>query len=413
MADVFLSYSRDDSARARQVANGLEAAGLDVFWDVEIPPGMTWADFLEEKLSASKAAVVLWSTSSVASTNVREEARIAQGHSKLIPVFLDKVTPPFGFGEIQACNLRDWKGDQNDPNWKLLLSAIERAMGAPPKAPKQKPEAETGRAAFAPPPETEEAKKKQRGMWIAGGIAVIGVVAAIGSMSDNGGLKPTTPGAPTVFNGPSPTGALQVSDAVQTVLTSVKAIQSEAQSRAKEATDAATRATQAAAQAQTGAYGYGTFQPDANTVVAGELAQMQQGQAAAVVIRNPMTTFSGLVTMQPGTGRYQRMVGATQSANGAGSHAVTTFNGDQGRLVGRTYGAGYTAEGVLEGAPATYNLTGLAVVNFADGSRYEGQFRAVGAQGQIVKQGYGALYNSTGAMVQAGRYENDAYQGPT
>ena len=92
--------------------------------------------------------------------------------------------------------------------------------------------------------------------------------------------------------------------------------------------------------------------------------------------------------------------------------AITTFTGDQGRLVGRTFGQGYTAEGVLEGVPTTFNLGGIAVVNYADGSRYEGQFRSVGMQGQIVKQGLGALYNSSGALVQAGRFENDAYAGP-
>ena len=130
------------------------------------------------------------------------------------------------------------------------------------------------------------------------------------------------------------------------------------------------------------------------------------------MIRNQMSTFAGLVTMQPATGRYMRMVGTTQATNGTGSTAITTFTGDQGRLVGRTFGQGYTAEGVLEGVPTTFNLGGIAVVNYADGSRYEGQFRSVGMQGQIVKQGLGALYNSSGALVQAGRFENDAYAGP-
>jgi uncharacterized membrane protein YhaH (DUF805 family) len=139
MADVFLSYSREDSARARRIAEGLQAAGLEVFWDVEIPPGMTWADFLEEKLAVSKTAVVLWSANSTGSPTVREEARIARDRSKLIPVLLDEVSPPFGFGEIQACNLRNWAGDQNDPNWRLLLSAIARASGA---APNPRPQAQ-------------------------------------------------------------------------------------------------------------------------------------------------------------------------------------------------------------------------------------------------------------------------------
>ena len=77
MADVFLSYAREDRAKAEQIAQALGAGGYDVFWDVEIPPGTSWADFLAEKLASSKAAIVLWSVTSTASQWVREEARLA------------------------------------------------------------------------------------------------------------------------------------------------------------------------------------------------------------------------------------------------------------------------------------------------------------------------------------------------
>ncbi|NTU75426.1 MAG: hypothetical protein HGA86_04825, partial [Anaerolineaceae bacterium] len=39
-----------------------EAQGLDVFSDNEIPPGRSWADFIEAKLEACKVMVVLWSS---------------------------------------------------------------------------------------------------------------------------------------------------------------------------------------------------------------------------------------------------------------------------------------------------------------------------------------------------------------
>ena len=413
MADIFLSYSRQDADRARIIADGLEAAGYDVFWDVEIPPGISWADFLEEKLAASKTAIVLWSTNSAASTTVREEARLARDRAKLIPAFIDRVSPPFGFGEIQAADLTGWRGDQADANWKLLLGAVQKKMGEPARPPRPAPKPQPKRAPFAPPPETAEKKKMSpKMMFVWGGVAVFVVLALIGAMmEENDGLAPMAPANNVTYNAPAaPTGALPA--AVAEIVQQARAAQSEAQANAREATDAATRATQAASQAQSGAPGYGAFQPDANTWIGGELATLQQGQPGAVMIRNQMSTFAGLVTMQPATGRYMRMVGTTQATNGTGSTAITTFTGDQGRLVGRTFGQGYTAEGVLEGVPTTFNLGGIAVVNYADGSRYEGQFRSVGMQGQIVKQGLGALYNSSGALVQAGRFENDAYAGP-
>ena len=67
MADVFVSYAREDNAKAEQIARGLQSMGLEVFWDTEIPPGQTWADYIEGKLSACKAVIVLWSSHSTGS----------------------------------------------------------------------------------------------------------------------------------------------------------------------------------------------------------------------------------------------------------------------------------------------------------------------------------------------------------
>ena len=102
MPDVFISYAREDRARAEQIARGLALLGLESFWDTDIPPGQTWADFIEAKLSQCKAVVVLWSEHSTKSQWVREEARMGRDKSRLIPVRLDASAPPFGFGEVQA-----------------------------------------------------------------------------------------------------------------------------------------------------------------------------------------------------------------------------------------------------------------------------------------------------------------------
>jgi len=89
MADVFISYAREDRAFAERVANELGKLGLDCFWDSEIPPGQTWADYIEGKLSQSRAVIVLWSEHSTKSQWVREEARMGREKSNLIPVLLD------------------------------------------------------------------------------------------------------------------------------------------------------------------------------------------------------------------------------------------------------------------------------------------------------------------------------------
>lgn len=135
MADVFISYSREDRPRAEQVANGLASLGVDSFWDTDIPPGQTWADYIETKLTQCKTVVVLWTEHSTKSQWVREEARMGRDKSKLIPVRLDASPAPFGFGEVQAADLSTWRGEPNHPEWIRFSSAVRNAIGAPMATP--------------------------------------------------------------------------------------------------------------------------------------------------------------------------------------------------------------------------------------------------------------------------------------
>ncbi len=192
MADVFLSYAREDSARAEQVARGLEQAGMDVFWDNEIPPGTTWADYIEQKLTQCKALIVLWSEHSTKSQWVREEARMGRDKGVLIPVMMDNSTPPFGFGEVQAANLSSWTGEADHPGWRRFVDAVSQFSKAEPRAAAPRPAMSTPpRAAAAP---VAAAPKEKKGvpvwLWVVGAvIATVVVLGVIGSM------MPTTPGA--------------------------------------------------------------------------------------------------------------------------------------------------------------------------------------------------------------------------
>ncbi len=130
MADVFISYAREDQARAADVARAFAAAGVTAFWDNEIPPGQTWADYIEGKLNQSRVLVVLWSEHSTKSQWVREEARMARNVGKLIPVMLDQSQPPFGFGEVQSADLRAWNGDPAQPEWQRFVRVVQERIAA-------------------------------------------------------------------------------------------------------------------------------------------------------------------------------------------------------------------------------------------------------------------------------------------
>jgi uncharacterized membrane protein YhaH (DUF805 family) len=151
MSDVFISYAREDNAQAERIARGLEAQGLSVFWDNEIPPGQTWADYIEDKLNKCSVAIVLWSEHSTKSQWVREEARM--GRSKLIPAKLDASEAPFGFGDVQAADLSHWGGDYNHPEWGRFSGAVVTKVrgGEAPLPPSTEPPPQTSGWQAQPP----------------------------------------------------------------------------------------------------------------------------------------------------------------------------------------------------------------------------------------------------------------------
>jgi hypothetical protein len=124
MSNVFISYAKEDASSARMVADALQSSGLSVWWDRHIPPGKTWDDVIGHALDTADCVIVLWSGTSVRSRWVREEAERAASRGCLIPVLIEKVDPPFGFGRIQAAQLSGWRGDAHHPEFADLLAAV-------------------------------------------------------------------------------------------------------------------------------------------------------------------------------------------------------------------------------------------------------------------------------------------------
>jgi hypothetical protein len=129
MAEIFLSYANEDRETARAVASLLESAGCTVWWDRRIPAGRTWRSMIEEALRDMRCMVVLWSTHSVDSDWVKEEAEEARALGKLIPVLIEPVKPPVGFRSIQAADLTDWDGSTDSLGARQLIADLESLMG--------------------------------------------------------------------------------------------------------------------------------------------------------------------------------------------------------------------------------------------------------------------------------------------
>ena len=127
--DIFLSYAREDEARARDLATALEQRGFVVFWDREVPPGGTWHSHIVQALLNARCVVVAWSRYSMLSDWVIEEASEAQLRNLLVPVLFEAVEPPRGFRAIQAASLIDWRPGQSSPGFDDLLGAVQRIVG--------------------------------------------------------------------------------------------------------------------------------------------------------------------------------------------------------------------------------------------------------------------------------------------
>lgn len=125
MAIVFLSYARKDAAKAKTLADLLERAGHDVWWDRHIRSGSEFAGAIEEALKRADAVLVLWSEESVRSSWVRDEAAEGRDSGRLVAALLDGSRPPIGFRQFQSTDLSDWTGRGMPKQAGELLSAIE------------------------------------------------------------------------------------------------------------------------------------------------------------------------------------------------------------------------------------------------------------------------------------------------
>ena len=124
MAEIFISYARQDKARAAQFVELLESFGWDVFWDQETRAGTIWPKVLEDELGLARCLMVLWTANSVASRWVRIEAYEALQGDKLLPVRLENVKPPLEFRQTQTFDLLGWAGERDDPRLDHLVADL-------------------------------------------------------------------------------------------------------------------------------------------------------------------------------------------------------------------------------------------------------------------------------------------------
>lgn len=181
MADIFLSYKSEDRAAVAALVRVIEAEGFDVWWDRTLVPGEKFAQVIRRELEGAPCVVVAWSSRSVDSNWVQDEAGVGRDRGVLVPVSLDGSNPPLGFRQLHTVNLSDWNGKPDDPRTHHLLAGIRRLVLDPAKGPADTAHG-TGHAFGGNFAGDESGKKKSRKFstsWLA--LSAILAVAVIGA----------------------------------------------------------------------------------------------------------------------------------------------------------------------------------------------------------------------------------------
>src|SRR5215467_11743314 len=112
MADIFISYSKQDQDEAHLLATFLEAEGYSVWWDTSLLGGESFRKVIMTELGCARAVIVIWTEHSIHSDWVQSEAGRAHADRKLIPVkakglAYKDIPPPFDNMHIESVDNRD------------------------------------------------------------------------------------------------------------------------------------------------------------------------------------------------------------------------------------------------------------------------------------------------------------------
>lgn len=123
---VFLSYSSKDRNIAQGLAHALEKRGIPVWQDQDLPAGGDFASAIEKALTGSCCVIVLWSSNSVNSRWVRNEADWAAENEILLPVLIEGVEIPWEFLNYHTLDMKKWVDNDDDPALGALLLGLSQ-----------------------------------------------------------------------------------------------------------------------------------------------------------------------------------------------------------------------------------------------------------------------------------------------
>src|SRR5258708_28252601 len=104
MTEISLIYAHPSKERVRMLY-ALLLERYDVWWDEQIHSGDYRAE-IEQRLAESRCVIPVWCRISRAEGNVIDEAMFAKRRwIPLMPVRIEDVEPPLGFGSLHTVEL--------------------------------------------------------------------------------------------------------------------------------------------------------------------------------------------------------------------------------------------------------------------------------------------------------------------
>lgn len=105
---VFISYKSEDVSHARDLAQALEARGIEV-WAAFQSVSLNFAREIPRAISESNAVVVLLSRGSYASEEVRSEVALARSEKRLLLPYVLPGEPTLADADVPSDHLGEWK----------------------------------------------------------------------------------------------------------------------------------------------------------------------------------------------------------------------------------------------------------------------------------------------------------------
>ncbi len=126
MTQVIVTHAPAEQARAAKVAEKLSALGFKVRQDADIFRALS--PFERRKLAAdidnAACVLVLWSREAADAPALHAAAARAKAAGKLAYARLDVAALPARVGGVNAPNLVNWQGRDQDRGWRQLVAAV-------------------------------------------------------------------------------------------------------------------------------------------------------------------------------------------------------------------------------------------------------------------------------------------------